>query len=153
MHIFPQCCITLLWDPKWKIFLLHIFSGLEICFFLQRVVGNDFQHPCAILFIFNPASFQLTWHSAYMSEYKFAAACPPFLFSIVFRQFLITWLESGREGKGHVNPRNIQAWIFYIALHLGNCSHVGSGLLKLLDLILWRVASRKQFELSFHLCV
>ena len=76
-----------------------------------------------------------------------------FLPSIALRTLLTTELENKGERKEYVNPKENLSLIYYLNLDQGNYLYVNFGLMKMLDTNLWRVNSRNQAELSFHLCV
>lgn len=53
----------------------------------------------------------------------------------------------------YVNTKENLSLIYYLNLDQGNYLYVNFGLMKMPDTNLWRVNSRNQAELSFHLCV
>ena len=57
------------------------------------------------------------------------------------------------EREEYVNTKENLSLIYYLNLDQGNYLYVNFGLMKLPDTNLWRVHSRNQAELSFHLCV
>ena len=116
-----------------------VCSG-PICFF--KCVESNF------LFIFNPASSKLIFSFCLMCQFF-----SEFLPSIALRPFLTTELENKGEMKEYVNPKENLSLIYYLNLDQGNYLYVNFGLMKMLDTNLWRVNSRNQAELSFHLCV
>ena len=66
---------------------------------------------------------------------------------------MTTELENKGERKEYVNPKENLSLIYYLNLDQGNYLYVNFGLMKMFDTNLWRVNSRNQAELSFHLCV
>ena len=60
-------------------------------------------------------------------------------------------LENKGERKEYVTPKESLSPIYYLNLDQGYYLNVNFGLMKLLDTNLWRVNSRDQAELSFHL--
>lgn len=116
--------------------------------FFFRGVDSNFLCPCVIhLFA--------TQHHPNLF-YAFCLMCQlfsEFLPSIVLRPFLTTELEIKGERKEYVNPKENLSLIYYLNLDQGNYLYVNFGLMKMPDTNLWRVNSRNQAELSFHLCV
>lgn len=125
-----------------------VLTGFKL-FFLS--IDNSF-HPCALLFIFNPASFQLILHSPLYIRIEICS----WFFRIHFQHSsrLVSDEVIGKveeKEKRFANPNNIWAWISYSSLYLRNYSYADSGCILYLNL--GRVNSRKQNELNVFLAM
>ena len=144
-NVFLQFCMSLLMWPQLQIFLLCVL----IVLFFFRGVDSNFLCPCVIhLFA--------TQHHPNLF-YAFCLMCQlfsEFLPSIVLRPFLTTELGKKKRRKGGIceHKRESEPDLL-LNLDQGNYLYVNSGLMELPDTNLWRVNSRNQAELSFHLCV
>ena len=143
-NVFLQCCMSLLMWPQFQIFLLCVL--IVLCFF--RGVDSNFLCPC-VTHLFSTQHHPNLFYAVCLMCQLFSEFLP----SIALRTFLTTELENKGEMKEYVNPKENLSLIYYLNLDQGNYLYVNFGLMKMLDTNLWRVNSRNQAELSFHLCV
>ena len=125
--------------------------ALKYVFFLS--VDNNFLHPCILYLVFQLSIIKSVLLSPFMSEYKFLAAFPEFLSSIILKQVLTMWFGRWSRMEEICEANDYLSLLFLLNWNMGNQSHVDFGFMERPDLKLWTVNSLKETELGFHLCV